>query len=107
MGAYVSAAHPLVPTMPWQFLIDGAFDVAARTDGFEVWNGPWQVNEEVALRAWDHLLGEGWDIAANGGSDLHATDNVRGYAVGLPTTVVYAAQLARDAVIDAARSGRS
>ena len=47
----------------------------------------------MALRAWDHLLGEGWDIAANGGSDLHATDNVRGYAVGLPTTVVYAAQL--------------
>ena len=107
MGAYVSAAHPMAPTMPWQFLIDGAFDASARPDGFEVWNGPWQVNEEVALRVWDHLLGEGWDIVANGGSDLHATGNVRGYAVGLPTTVVYAEQLSRDAIIDAVRRGRS
>jgi hypothetical protein len=107
MGAYVSAAHPLAPTMPWQFLVDGAFDETARPDGFEVWNGPWQVNEEVALRVWDHLLGEGWLIVANGGSDLHATGNVRGYAVGLPTTVVYAEQLSRDAVIDAVRRGRS
>jgi predicted metal-dependent phosphoesterase TrpH len=107
MGAYVSAAHPLNPTMPWQFLIDGAFDETARTDGFEVWNGPWQVNEEVALRVWDHVLGEGWNIAANGGSDLHATTNIRGYSVGLPTTVVYAEQLSRDAIINAVRRGRS
>jgi predicted metal-dependent phosphoesterase TrpH len=107
MGAYVSAAHPLAPTMAWQFLIDGAFDESARPDGFEVWNGPWQVNEEVALRVWDHLLGEGWDIAANGGSDLHATGNVRGYTVGLPTTVVYAEQLSREAIINAVRRGRS
>ncbi len=107
MGAYVSAAHPLAPGMGWQFLVDGAFDVFARTDGFEVWNGPWQVNEEVALRVWDHLLGEGWDLAANGGSDLHATGNVRGYAVGLPTTVVFARQLGRDAIVDAVRAGRS
>jgi predicted metal-dependent phosphoesterase TrpH len=107
LGAYVSAAHPLTPAMGWQFLVDGAFDEDARTEGFEVWNGPWQVNEEVALRVWDHLLGEGWNIAANGGSDLHATDNVRGYAVGLPTTVVYAERLSREAVIDAVRRGRS
>ena len=107
MGAYVAAAHPLLPTMPWQFLADGAFDPAARTDGFEVWNGPWQVNEEVALRTWDHLLRHGWDIVANGGSDLHGIVNENGVVAGTPTTVTYASALSRGAVIAAIRSGRS
>ena len=107
MGAYVAAAHPLRPTLSWQFLADGAFDPAARTDGLEVWNGPWQVNEEMALRLWDYLLGEGWDVVANGGSDLHGLGNTKGYAVGLPTTVVYATALSRDAIVDAVQAGRS
>jgi hypothetical protein len=107
MGAYVAAAHPLRPTLSWQFLADGAFDPAARTDGLEVWNGPWQVNEEMALRLWDYLLGEGWDVVANGGSDLHGLGNTKGYAVGLPTTMVYATALSRDAIVDAVQAGRS
>jgi predicted metal-dependent phosphoesterase TrpH len=107
MGAYVAAAHPLRPALSWQFIADGAIDPAARTDGLEVWNGPWQVNEEMALRLWDYLLRQGWHIVANGGSDLHGTGNTRGYAVGLPTTVVYAAALSRDAIVEAVRTGRS
>jgi predicted metal-dependent phosphoesterase TrpH len=107
MGAYVAAAHPLRPGLSWQFIADGVFDPAARTDGFEVWNGPWQVNEEMALRLWDYLLREGWDVVANGGSDLHGVGNTQGYTVGLPTTVVYAPALSRDAIVDTVRAGRS
>jgi len=107
LGAFVSAAHPLEPALRWQFLPDAALDPAARTDGFEVWNGPWLPPGEVALRTWDHLLRQGWSIAANGGSDLHGVRNDKGYRAGLPTTVVYAGALAREPLIAAARAGRS
>jgi hypothetical protein len=61
----------------------------------------------MALRLWDYLLREGWDVVANGGSDLHGVGNTQGYTVGLPTTVVYAPALSRDAIVDTVRAGRS
>jgi len=107
LGGFVAAAHPLTATMAWHFLADAAFDEAARPDGFEVWNGPWQVHEEAALRVWEQMLRHGWDVAANGGSDLHGTINRAGRGVGVPTTVVYASALAREPIVAALRAGRS
>lgn len=106
-GGLISAAHPLAPTMAWQFLAEGAVNPAARTDALEVWNGRWQLNDEAALRVWHQLLARGWHVVANGGSDLHGKVNGRGLTPGTPTTVVHAPALARDPIIAALRAGRS
>jgi len=107
-GAFVSAAHPFRLGLGWQFLVESVFDPAARPDGFEVWNGPWEANEEIALAAWDHhQLRAGWQVVANGGSDLHGVTNGTGHRAGLPTTVVFADALARGPLVTALRAGRS
>ena len=107
MGGYVSAAHPFGATLAWQFFPEAETQPAARTHGVEVWTGPWQPDEELALKYWDLALQRGWRIAANGGSDLHGVDNDAGFAAGLPTTVVHACRLAKRDVIAAVRDGRS
>ncbi|MBA2444137.1 MAG: PHP domain-containing protein [Nocardioidaceae bacterium] len=107
LGAFVSAAHPFRLGLGWQFIVDAVSEPAARPDGFEVWNGPWQANEEIALAAWDQQLRAGWEVVANGGSDLHGVTNGGGYRAGLPTTVVYAEALAREPLVSALRAGHS
>ncbi len=107
MGGYVSAAHPFGLTLTWQFFPEAETRPAARTHGLEVWTGPWQPDEEFALKYWDSALQRGWRVAANGGSDLHGVDNDSGFAAGLPTTVVYACRLEKRAVVSAVRNGRS
>ena len=102
MGAYVSAAHPS-STAPWRFDAEVEGD---RPDGFEVWTGPFQHDDEQSLRAWDAMLQRGERVVANGGSDLHGRRNEHGYRVGTPTTVVYAAALSKAAVVAALRAGR-
>lgn len=97
-GGMVVAAHPAVP-MPgsaWEF---GFRDV----DAVEVWNGRWNVDDEVSLRIWNRLLKQGRRVAAVGGSDSHGPNQV----VGLPQTVVRAAELSTPALIEALRCGRS
>lgn len=106
MGAFVSAAHPLGLHLSWQFLADGDLDPAARTDALEVWTGPFQPDDEAALVAWDDRLRRGWRVWANGGSDLHGVANTNGFQAGTPTTVVYAEQLSRSAIVQALRAGR-
>ena len=106
-GGFVSAAHPMVPAMSWQFLTEAFFNSAARTDALEIWNGRWKVTDEVSLHVWHRLLCEGWDVVANGGSDLHGTVNDEGLTPGTPTTVVYATALAREPIVAALRAGRS
>lgn len=107
MGAYVAAAHPLAPTLAWQFFADGEADPRARTHGLEVWTGAFQPDDEAAVRTWDGLLRGGWRISANGGSDLHGVENDGGFAAGTPTTVVHAERLAKPDVVRALRLGRS
>ncbi|HEV2087811.1 MAG TPA: CehA/McbA family metallohydrolase [Cryptosporangiaceae bacterium] len=107
MGAYVAAAHPMAGPLLWQFVADGVLDPAARPDGWEVWTGPFQADNQVAVSQWDTLLHQGWRVWANGGSDLHGVVNPHGIAFGTPTTVVYADQLSRPAIIAALRQGRS
>jgi hypothetical protein len=106
-GAYVSAAHPLGAHLSWQFFADAERDAAARTDGIEVWTGPFQPDDEAAVRAWDEMLRQGQRVVANGGSDLHGVDNNEGFVAGTPTTVVHAERLAKRDVVAALRAGRS
>ena len=75
------AAHPAapVPGSAWEF---GFADV----DALEVWNGRWNLDDELSLRIWQRLLREGRRVVAVGGSDSHAQRQ----SVGSPQTVVHA-----------------
>jgi hypothetical protein len=97
-GGLVVAAHPSVPLpgCAWEF---GYHDV----DAMEVWNGAWNVDDELSLRIWHQLLRHGRRIAAVGGSDSHAAHQ----PVGQPQTVVYAEFASTAALIDGLRDGRS
>ena len=106
-GAYISAAHPFGASLAWRFFPDAAVDPAARTDGVEVWTGPFQPDDQAAVDAWDVMNRAGQRLVANGGSDLHGVRNTNGFAAGTPTTVVHAAALSKPAVLDALRAGRS
>ncbi|MGH3739786.1 MAG: CehA/McbA family metallohydrolase [Micromonosporaceae bacterium] len=106
-GAYVSAAHPLSGHLSWQFLAEGVTDPSLLPDGLEVWNGARSLDDEAAIAAWDTLLTAGRRVFANGGSDVHGTANPEASALGAPTTVVYAENLSRQAVVAALKAGRS
>lgn len=96
-GGLVVAAHPSVPLpgCAWEF---GYHDV----DAMEVWNGLWNVDDELSLRIWQQLLRHSRRIVAVGGSDSHAS----GQPVGRPQTVVYARSLSTPDVIEGLRRGR-
>jgi hypothetical protein len=97
-GGVVVAAHPAVPLpgSAWEF---GYRDV----DAIEVWNGRWNLDDEVSLRIWSRLLRQGRRVAAVGGSDSHGPHQ----RIGTPQTVVHAGELSTPAVLDALRHGRS
>jgi len=97
-GGLVVAAHPSVP-LPgalWEFGFD---DV----DALEVWNGRWNLDDELSLRTWQRLLRQGRRVTAVGGSDSHGEHQ----QVGLPQTVVHAEELSTPAIVDGLRCGRS
>ena len=96
-GGLVVAAHPSVP-LPGCALEFGYHDV----DAMEVWNGLWNVDDELSLRVWQQLLRQGRRITAVGGSDSHASSQ----PVGRPQTVVYAQGLAAPDLVEGLRRGR-
>lgn len=109
LGAYTAAAHPASPGpgLTWSFLAEGPADPAALPDGWEVWTGTFQPDNQTAVDTWDAMLQNGTRITANGGSDLHGTDNqLQPGGPGQPTTVVYASQLSPTAIVQAVRAGR-
>ena len=97
-GGLVVAAHPSVPLpgAAWEF---GFADV----DALEVWNGRWNVDDELSLRIWQRLLRQGRRVVAVGGSDSHGKHQ----PVGSPQTVVHAGELSTPAIVDGLRCGRS
>jgi hypothetical protein len=94
----VVAAHPAVPVPGslWEFGFE-------HVDALEVWNGRWNVDDEVSLRVWQRLLRDGRRVVAVGGSDSHAEHQ----PVGSPQTVVHARELSVPALVDGLRCGRS
>ena len=97
-GGLVVAAHPAapVPGSLWEFGFD-------HVDALEVWNGRWNLDDEVSLRIWQRLLCDGRRVVAVGGSDSHAHQQ----PVGSPQTVVHARELSTPAIVDGLRRGRS
>jgi hypothetical protein len=97
-GGLVVAAHPAVPLpgSAWEFGF-------AHVDALEVWNGRWNVDDELSLRIWQRLLRRGRRIVAVGGSDSHGKHQ----PVGSPQTAVHASELSIPAIIDGLRRGRS
>ncbi len=97
-GGLVVAAHPAVPLpgSAWEF---GFADVEA----LEVWNGRWNVDDELSLRIWQRLLRRGRRVVAVGGSDSHGKHQ----RVGSPQTAVHANELSVPAIVDGLRRGRS
>jgi hypothetical protein len=96
-GGLVVTAHPSVPLpgCAWEF---GYHDV----DAVEVWNGVWNVDDELSLRVWHQLLRQDRKIAAVGGSDSHVSEQL----VGRPQTVVYAEDSSTRALVYGLRRGR-
>lgn len=102
-GGLVVAAHPYCPFVGcrWKFGFD-------EVDLVEVWNGPWTLDDDIAVEAWDAMLVSSarqqrrW-VPAMGNSDAHNP----GQVVALPQTVVRADALSRDALVDGLAAGRS
>jgi len=108
VGGVAVAAHPHAPYPSGTFAYPYAdFDVV------EVWNGlwtsesPWQANNEAALAEWGRSLAadihRGRWLPAMGNSDVHLASQL----VGLPHTVVAAADLSAEAILSGIRGGRS
>ncbi|MBA3391510.1 MAG: CehA/McbA family metallohydrolase [Deltaproteobacteria bacterium] len=91
------------PTTPW-----------ARVAGIEILTGPWEVVERLfaprAIALWDELLGQGYRIAAIGGSDDHRAGtgtSLTDSPIGSPTTLVLADNLSEAAIMEGIRKGRT
>jgi len=97
-GGLVVAAHPFAPCFgcSWEFAYEHA-------DVVEVWNGPWTLDDEAAVIAWDGLLRTGTFLPAVGDSDAHNPDQV----VALPHNVVLADRLRADELMAGFRAGRN
>jgi hypothetical protein len=97
-GGLVVAAHPAVPLpgSAWEFGF-------AHVEALEVWNGRWNLDDELSLRIWQRLLRQGRRVVAVGGSDSHSKHQL----VGSPQTAVHAGELSVPAIVDALRRGRS
>ncbi|CAM5423936.1 CehA/McbA family metallohydrolase OS=Streptomyces rimosus subsp. rimosus (strain ATCC / DSM 40260 / JCM 4667 / NRRL 2234) OX=1265868 GN=SRIM_017845 PE=4 SV=1 [Streptomyces rimosus subsp. rimosus] len=85
----------------WKFAYEEA-------DAVEVWNGPFTLDDEVAIAEWDNALvaytqGRGRFLPAVGHSDAHRDPDV----IGLPQTVVLADTLSREAILTGIRAGRT
>jgi hypothetical protein len=99
------AAHPHAPYPGGRFV-----DPLAEVDVVEVWNGawtsdvPWQADNEAALADWHRALvtdvPTGRWRPAIGNSDAHLSGQI-----GTPHTVIEAAALTPEAVLDTLRSG--
>jgi hypothetical protein len=98
-GAIISINHPfaLCSGCAWSY---GAS--APDFDAVEVWNGPWDPTDELALRMWDKILQAGRRITAIASSDSHRPAN----PIGQPTTHVAAGELSQTALLNSIRQGR-
>lgn len=77
-GGLVSVNHPKPFGPPWVYGDD--LDYAA----IEVWNGPWERLNAIALRHWEAQLRRGRRIVAVGGSDTHRLRSPRRGPLGDP-----------------------
>ncbi len=79
----------------------------SRVTAIEVINGGDADGPHSGIPFWQQQLNNGFRLTALGGSDNHDSDlKARTYsAIGHPTTVIYAANLSENAILDAIRAG--
>lgn len=108
-GAFISINHPRVPDdetcmgCGWN-VVEPA--VMASVQGVEIVNGPIATGPLSGWSFWADLLNRGWRVTAVGGSDEHTPDDPADRNLGVPTTVVYAAELSEPAIVEGLKSGR-
>jgi hypothetical protein len=102
-GALTSCNHPKPFGPPWDYQAVDDYHC------IEVWNGPWQINNQVSLDFWTNQLAQGKRIPAVGGSDWHnhpAVPGVPPRALGTPTLWVQVDGTPdADAILRAMRAG--
>lgn len=110
-GGAISINHPVRPSgeqcMGCGWTPQGDVDYG-RMQAVEVINGRDADTPFPGLKFWEHLLDEGYQLTAIGGSDNHDAllpANGSG-AIGSPTTVVYADTLSQAGVVAGIRRGR-
>ncbi|HVK43168.1 MAG TPA: CehA/McbA family metallohydrolase [Phenylobacterium sp.] len=108
-GGVISINHPAMPSGE---LCMGCGWTAADTDysriqAIEVVNGGNVEGPLSGIGFWEKRLNEGLRITAIGGSDNHdaTLDPAKAPAIGVPTTVVRAAELSQPAILTAIRQG--
>ena len=97
-GALISINHPFALCGGCGWSYDSA---APDFDAIEVWNGSWDLSDNLALAMWDRILQTGRHITAIGSSDSHRAAN----PIGQPTTHVAANVPSQKALLGAIRQG--
>lgn len=95
----ISINHPLANCGGCSWTYDSA---VRAFDAIEVWNGDWDLGDDLALAMWDKILQTGRHFTAIGSSDSHRSAN----PVGQPTSHVAARFKSQSALLDAIRAGR-
>jgi hypothetical protein len=98
-GALISINHPFAQCGGCSWTYDSA---VRDFDAIEVWNGEWDVSDNLALTMWDKILQSGGRLTAIGSSDSHRAAN----PIGQPTTHVAAKVASQSALLNAIRQGR-
>lgn len=86
-------------------------DWSKMMDSVEIWNGGWDVQDELALQKWDVLLQQNKRITAIGSSDSHTPPILKSsyttnLPIGLPTTHIGAKRLTEKDLFDAIKRRR-
>jgi hypothetical protein len=82
-GYLVSCNHPRPNGPAW------AFENVENFDCIEVWNGPWELNNEACLAFWEAKLKQGKVYPAVGGSDAHFHKRPHHAQLGEPSIHIY------------------
>lgn len=82
-----------------------------KMDSVEIWNGPWDAEDEAALEQWDELLQKGSRVTVTGASDSHtpplgANPPPNARPIGFPTNHVGMKNLTQKDLFEAIRRGR-
>jgi hypothetical protein len=104
-AALTACNHPRPGGPPWEY------PQVSNYDCIEVWNGPWEDHNQIALDFWLSQLADGRRIPAVGGSDFHH----HGYdgqeperILGNPTLWAYVTSTPNEAsILQAVRSGHA
>ena len=98
LGGLISINHPFALCGGCAWSYDSA---APDFDAIEVWNGQWDLTDDLALAMWDKILQTGRHITAIGSSDSHRAAN----PIGQPTTHVAANVPSQKALLGAISQG--